>query len=163
MPKKNKWFEDNIPEEIAKAIIRVDVTLPNKTKIKRDFRPDVAIDYDGLEKQLEETPSSFAFWSAVLAEQRAVVAIVEQKRKARKAALTQELLEKARMEGIKIAQWQVDNVVEVDDMLIGHEAELILANRSQSKLFAVVDAIRMKSDNLRSLAGFKREELKEAR
>lgn len=159
----NKWFEENISEDIASTIIRLDITLPNKKKINRDFRPDVAIDYDELEEQLENTPSSYAFWSSVLAEQRAVVAIIERKVKARRSALTQELLDNAKISGIKIAQWQVDTLADSDDRLISYEAELILANRTLSKLYAVVDAIRMKSDNLRSLAGFKREELKESR
>jgi hypothetical protein len=163
MSSGNDWFDDNIPEDIASTIVRVKVNLPKKKSIERDFRPDVAVDYDNLEVQLEEIPSSFAFWSSVLAEHRAVAATVERKIKARRAALANQLLEKAKLDGIKIAQWQVEMVTEIDDKLIEFESELILVNRTLSKLYAVVDAIRMKSDNLRSLAGFKREELKESR
>lgn len=163
MSSGNEWFDDNIVEEIAETIIRVKVNLPKQRYVERDFRPDVAVEYDNLEVQLEHTPSSFAFWSVVLAEHRAAVAIIERKIKARRAALTNELLEKAKLDGVKIAQWQVETLIETDDTLITFESELILANRTLSKLYAIVDAIRMKSDNLRSLAGFKREELKESR
>ncbi len=41
----------------------------NKT-IEINLMPDVALDYDNVEKSLEDIPSQFAYWSAVYAETR---------------------------------------------------------------------------------------------
>ncbi len=157
------WFAKNVEEDIAKAVVRLSIKLPNRTNIDRDFRPDVEINYDQLETQLEEVPSIFSFWSSVLAEQRAVSTAMERKVKLRRAVLTNSLIEDAKANNIKIAQWQVETLMESDKDLGDFETASIIANRNLSKLFAIVDAIRMKSEALRSLAGFKREELKDAR
>jgi len=54
-------------------------------------------------------------------------------------------------------------VVESDKRLNKLETELLLANKHCGKMYFMVEAIRMKSDNLRSLAGFARAELQDIR
>lgn len=154
----SQWFDDNIEPDISDTIIRLSVSLGNNKTVNRDFRPDVAIDYDMLVKELEDMPARFAFWATVLAEQRAEVSKFDRIIKVRRAAIVHELLEG----DASIPKWKVDDLVESDEKLIKIETRLIMAKRTESKLFAIVDALRMKSEHLRSLAGFKRQEMRDA-
>jgi hypothetical protein len=156
----NVWFDENVDNDVAEAVIRLKVVLPNrKGEIDRDFRPDVSIDYDDLERQMSVMPSVFAFWSSVLAEQRAEVAKTDRIIKARRALLARKLFD----EHVDIPKWRLEEIIESDSNLTKLETKLIQAKRTESKLFAIVDSLRMKSDMLRSLAGFKRQELQDAR
>jgi len=150
------WFDD-VNQDIAKQLITVKLTLPEGT-VERDFRPDVEIDYDNLVDQLAETPAMFSFWACLLAETRKQVAVLERKVKRRRAEVTRTLLEEARSKDVKLRRDDVEDLIESDELLNKFEAEAIVANRHMSKLFAIVDAVKMKSEHLRSLAGFKRQE-----
>lgn len=151
------WYETNVPEDIAKQLITLRFPVQDGV-VERDFRPDVEIDYDDLVKQLEETPAMFSFWANLLAEVRKQVAVLERKVKRRKGEVTRTLLDEASTKGVKLRRDDVVDLIEADDLLNKFEAELIMANKHLSKLFAITDAIKMKSEHLRSLAGFKRQE-----
>ena len=154
----SQWYDDKIEKDISDTIIRLSVSLGKDKVVNRDFRADVAIDYDMLEKELEDMPARFSFWASVLAEQRAEVSKFDRMIKVRRAAIVHELLEG----DASIPKWKVDDLIEVDPNLIKLETRLIIAKRTESKLFAIVDALRMKSEHLRSLAGFKRQEMRDA-
>lgn len=151
------WYEGNVPEDIAKHLITLRFPVQDGV-VERDFRPDVEIDYDNLVKQLEETPAMFSFWANLLAEVRKQVAVLERKVKRRKGEVTRTLLDEASSKGVKLRRDDVVDLIEADDLVNKFEAELIMANKHLSKLFAITDAIKMKSEHLRSLAGFKRQE-----
>ena len=151
------WYGENVPEDIAKQIITLRFPVQDGV-VERDFRPDVEIDYDILVKQLEETPAIFSFWANLLAEVRKNVAVLERKIKRRKGEATRELLKAAEDKGAKLRRDDVLDLIEADDQVSKFEAELIIANKHMSKLFAITDALKMKSEHLRSLAGFKRQE-----
>jgi hypothetical protein len=108
---------------------------------------------------LQQTPQAFAFWAAVYSEQKAVVAKLERKAKRRRAIMYQTIIEETKKEQWpKVPEKIFKELVEKDEELLKIELSLTLANRTMGKLFNIVDAIKMKSDHLRSLAGFKREE-----
>jgi len=155
------WYGDNVPEDIAKQLITLRFPVQDGM-IERDFRPDVEIDYDDLVKQLEETPAIFSFWANLLAEVRKQVAVIERKITRRKGEVTRTLLEDARSKDVKLRRDDVEDLIEADEQLNKFEAELIMANRHASKLFAITDALKMKSEHLRSLAGFKRQEQRDS-
>jgi hypothetical protein len=153
------WFEENINPDVAKALIRLRVDLGDGRVVERDFRPDLKIDYEMLEEDLQQTPQAFAFWAAVYSEQKAVVAKLERKAKRRRAIMYQTIIEETKKEQWpKVPEKIFKELVEKDEELLKIELSLTLANRTMGKLFNIVDAIKMKSDHLRSLAGFKREE-----
>lgn len=155
----NKWFAVNVEPEIAEIVIRLKIKLPNRSgTFNRDFRPDISIDYDSLESQMEEIPSIFAFWSSILSEQRAQVAMLERMIKMERGKIFRTLMEG---DG-SVPKWKVDEHIEGDDDINKLEAKMIVEKRKESKLFVIVDSLKMKSDSLRSLAGFKRQELKDA-
>ena len=155
----NPWYEQNIDSDVANAIVRLRIVLPNRSVIERDFRADLVIDYDNLEKQMEEMPSIFSFWSLVLSERRMEVSKLERISKLRRATLVNELVG---VDEKSIPKWKIDELIEIDDKLIEIESKYIVAKRTESKLFGIVDALRMKSELIRSLAGFKRQELRDA-
>ena len=160
MQQKNKWFQDNINPDIADAIVRLNVILPKRAgTVTRDFRPDVEIDYESLETQMIEMPSIFAFWSAILSEQRAVVARVERAIISKRSAIAIETLEKI----TDIPRWKLEELVEADSDIQDLENKLLSVKKNESKLYDIVNSLRMKSDHIRSLAGFKRQEYSDAK
>jgi hypothetical protein len=163
MNSNDDWVVGDIPEELAKTIFRVRVDLPGrKLVIERDFKADLKIDYDLLEEQLEQNPATFAFWSSVLAEQRFVVAKNERLLARRRAKVCEKAREIAGEDGAKLHKYILDEIVEGDDEILKLQTRLMMANRTLSKLFGIVDALRMKSEHLRSLAGFKRQEMRDS-
>ncbi|MEM3000683.1 MAG: hypothetical protein QXP41_00625 [Candidatus Nitrosocaldus sp.] len=154
------WFDDNLGD-IANQLIRIKMEVDGKY-IERDVKPDVIIDYEVLEDQLIETPQAFVYWGFMLAEAKKNVATIERAIAVRRGQVTKTLLEEARKEGVKLRASDIEDLVETDEQLNQLETRLILANRTLSKLFAIVEAVKMKSEHLRSLAGFKKQELKDA-
>ena len=57
---------------------------------------------------------------------------------------------------------ELDELVEIDTAFIDLHKQLIKEELTLSKLYGIVESMRTKSDNLRSLAGFKRQEMKDA-
>jgi hypothetical protein len=155
------WFDDNLGNDLARQLIRINVNIDGQI-IDRDVRPDVDINYDMLEEELQNISASFSFWAILLAECKKIVAIIERKVKRRRGEVTNLLLNEAKKEGVRLRGTDVKDLIETDDLIEKLEAQLILANRSLSKIFAVVDAMRMKSEMLRSLAGFKKQEMRDS-
>ena len=159
--KDKDWVAHNIPEELAKTIYRVRVELQGGKVIERDFSADLTINYEMLEEQLAETPARFALWSSVLAEQRFVVAKFERLIARRRAKICDNARETVD-DGARLHKYILDEIVEGDDEILKLQSQLMIANRSLSKLYGIVDALRMKSEHLRSLAGFKRQEMRDS-
>lgn len=152
------WFKENLGDDIANHLFTIKVPLSDGKFAERDLRPDVTTDYDKLEIQLEEMPAIYATWGMLLAESKKEVAAVERMIKRRRGEVTRELLDVAKQEGARTRREDVEDMIEADEKINEFEAKLIIANRRLSKLFAATQALAMKSDNLRSLAGFKRQE-----
>lgn len=154
------WIKKNINLDVADYLFNICVSsLPERIgSYQRDVRPDVATDYEMLEEQLAETPEMLVFWDMLLAEQVAKVAALERKNKAIRGEVTQRLIDVARDNKYDIRRSDIQDIVEADQDVILVEAEIILQSKIENKLRAVVNALRLKADSLRSLAGFKREE-----
>ncbi len=156
----SNWFSENLGDDLSKQLIRIKVDVDGQT-IEKDIRPDVTIDYEYLEEQLVETPSIYVFWGTLLAEYRKQVAILERALKVRRGEVTRELLNEANKTGVKIRASDVNDLIEADEKVNSLEAKLIIVNKTLSKLFCIVESIRMKSEHLRSLAGFKKQEIRD--
>lgn len=157
----NPWVTESIGKDLKEQIIRLNIQIGDKT-FTRDFFPDVNIDFEQLEEQLQEMPSIFAFWSAVLAEQKTQVNTIERMLKRRRAVATQRILDKALEDRRKLTDKQVEKIIEKDEGVTKIEMKLMLERRAESKLYGIVESLKMKSEHLRSLAGFKRQELRDA-
>lgn len=161
-PRENhpSWITEHIPPELANStLFRFDVRLPDGSAIGIDLLQDIDVDYELLEQQLEDTPSQYVWYAAVLAELKAQVQILERKCKARRGSLTESAVNVARDAGIRSPAADVVKVmIESDVMLNKMEAQLANAQKHVNKIHHMVEALRMKSEHLRSLAGFKRQE-----
>jgi hypothetical protein len=152
------WFSENVPEDIAKRIVRIRAEIGEDQVVDRDFRPDLAIDYETLEESLMTAPQTFAFWAMVYSEQKAYVAKLDRISKRRRAQIYDLIIEESQKKSVKVPEKILRELVEKDDKLLEIESKLILANRTLGKLFNIVDAMKLKVEALRSLAGFKRQE-----
>jgi len=158
----NEWIDQNVDREVSDYLLKFKVNLPNRTPLECDCRSDLNIDYEALEVELQETPSTYAFWAAVMSEARAEVAKLELYIKARTGALTKYLINQYESKGRKLTKDQREDYIKADEDLISLQQRKIKADKISGKLYHIVEAIKMKSEHLRSLSGFKRQELRDA-
>lgn len=158
-PNKSKWFTEYVPEEVANSSLFKFIVNINGQQIEVDMRADLDVDQRIVQQQLEDTPSEFAYWAAIYSELKMQVAKIERQVKVKRGKLVDQSLKEASQASVKLTDKQVQSVVEIDGDLNKLEAALMLANKHCGKMYYMVEAIRMKSDNLRSLAGFARQEM----
>jgi hypothetical protein len=156
------WVSRHISPEIAEYIFNIRINLANRSLFQRDVRSDLTIDFDGLENQLAELPEMLCFFDQLLAEQRATVSVLEAEQEVTKATIINEIVERSRQQGIKTSVQVMNNIINGDDRMTLLLARIIKEEKTENKIRAVVNALQRKSDHLRSLAGFKREERKQA-
>lgn len=173
------WFsKQEIESDILDVLVRIKIPIraiqdgkPSVKVMSRDFRPDIIIKYEDLEDQLAETPSAYAFWSSVLAEQKSLVQSIKRKISIRRGAVKRELKKEANdlkksgsgLSRAGLNRDDIEDLMSLDDDLKQYESDLIKAERIESKLFGIVQAIRMKAELMRSLAGFKKQEMEDAK
>lgn len=158
MINRPKWVTEHLPEELATSkLFRFEVKLPGQD-ITVDLFQDIDIDYDDLENQLERTPAQYMYWASIYSELRGIVAVFERKIRARRGVLTQEIIDEARKEEVKITDKQVASIVDKDEQLLKLEENFDTVQKNTGKVYHMLEAIKMKSEQMRSLAGFKRQE-----
>jgi len=168
----NEWFNKNIPPEVADVICKIKLSVNDGEDKKQltfsEVISSLNIDYESLEKQLEEMPGMFAYWCFISAEAEAQVALLERTVKYKRGLLQEAIIDKfnEKSDSIKNSdrtppQWQIKEMIEADKDINEAEIRYIIAKKNQSKIKAIVEGYRMKSEHLRSLAGFKRQERRE--
>lgn len=154
---KNKWWQKNIDPDLSEIIIKLNAKLSNKS-IDKDWTDDLSLDYENIDNDMENIPSILAFWSAVLAEARREKATIEMYMDIRKSAVLEKTKEIIR-EGVKLTVNDKENIVNVDPEFLKYRKRYIDIDATVSKLFGIVDALKVKADNLRSFSSMKRAEL----
>ena len=110
-----------------------------------------------------QTPQIYAFWAMVYSEQRSEVAQLDRILKRRKSEIKQTIIEEAKRRDLpKVTDKVFNDLVEKDEIILKYEMKLIMANRTMGKLYNIVEALKMKSEHLRSMAGFKRQEMQDS-
>lgn len=158
------WISKNIDLEVANYLfnIRLDC-LPERVGVyQRDVRPDLQIDFEMLEEQLQESPEMVAFWDQLLAEQKSKVASLLRKKEVLRGFITRKIFDESKRNDVKIRREDLKDIINADEMMVTLESQIIRETRKEDKVKAVVKCLQMKVENLRSLAGFKREEKKQA-
>lgn len=160
----------DVDEDIDKLLMRIKITVGSGKSARtttKDFTADTTLDYDQLEEQLISLPAIFCWWSQVLAEAKQRVALLERKIKARRGQITRELLiesKKMAADGTGIGsrgglrQTDIKDLVESDERLIDLDGQLIYASKIASKVFGIIDALKIKSYHLGRLAKTKDDE-----
>lgn len=160
-----KWFSTYITDEISdSSLFRFKVCVGkdnsgNDRVIEVDMRADLDVDYTAIQTQLEDSPSEFAYWAAIYNEVKLRSALLERKIKARRGVLATNLMQEAIKNGVRITDKQIQTCIEGDDKLNELEGTLLLIKKHEGKLYFMLEALRMKADNLRSLAGFAKIEM----
>lgn len=160
------WIDKNIPEDVTQYLFNIKITsLPSRIGVYQRFvKDDVMVHFEDLEKQLEETPEIMAFYNQLLAEQSTKRMILLRKKDIMRGKITKRMLEEADTDVRKrIRREDLKDIINADPGLIDIERDIIMETRAEEKLKSVIKALQMKSEHLRSLAGFKKEELKSSR
>lgn len=149
------WWEKEIPEEISDVLVTLRIKVNGK-QVTRDWRKDCGVDYEKLEDDLTTMSSIYSFWTAVLSEARKNLRIAEYKIDIRKSKIMREIKPP---EGVKFTVADKESIINIDPEMAQLVVSQIELENIVQKIFGIVDSLKMKADNLRSLAGFKRAEL----
>tara|TARA_R100001244_G_scaffold25113_2_gene25409 strand:- start:71204 stop:71692 length:489 start_codon:yes stop_codon:yes gene_type:complete len=159
MTSKREHLNVMFGEELVDQLFRVTVTPKTGKKITREFAADLHIDYENIQQELIEAPAIYAFWSTVLANQRLVVDTLKQQVIAKSAKIQQQVIDAAKTGGVKVVKYQLDGLVEADDSVVKLQMRLAVEEKRLSVLYGVIKGLEIKSNNLRSLAGFAKMEM----
>jgi hypothetical protein len=163
------WVMENLPKELVEStLFRFDIMLQvnetdenganRKKTITVDILPDLKLDYEELEEQMMRLPAQYAFWAAIYSEVRNSVELMERAIKVRRGQAIGELLRSGREDNIKLTTDQVKQVLESDEQLVRLDEKLQRLQMQNGKLYHMMEALKMKAELSRSLAGFKRQE-----
>lgn len=127
--------------------------------VKAEIFPDVNLNYNKIEYQLEQIPSQFAYWATIKAETELYVASLEKQLKIVRAIVEEELVMYCSTHGLKYTVGYTKSQVEKDVRVISIENKYNIAKASKEKVAVIVDALSKKADLARSLNSLKKEEL----
>lgn len=158
----SKWFSEFVPLEVQDStVFNFSIRIGDRN-IDLDLRSDLGIDYGALQQHLEDTPSEYAFWGAMYSELKAQCAVLERKIKARRGYLADHLIKESYSHQVKLTDKQLTSTMEGDDELNKMELLMTRLQKQTGKVYFIVEAIKIKSDNLRSLAGFAKIEFQQS-
>jgi len=140
-------------------IFKFNISITPEQDVSIDMLADLGMDYNNIQEELEEMPSVYAYWAAMYSEVKEQCAVLERRIKARRGALAKALVNKFTREQVRLTDKQLTAVIESDKVLNELEEKKERMNKQTGKLYYMIQAIQMKSDNLRSLAGFARQEM----
>jgi hypothetical protein len=160
------WIADNVPEELVNSTVfkfrvklnSIDPATKKNRIISVDILPDLNMDYETLEEQIQYLPAQYAFWAAIYSECRNMVAVAERAVKVRRAQAIRAVQNDAANNKVKFTAEQVKHLIEADKALVGADTQLQKFQMQAGKLYHMLEAIKMKAELSRSLAGFKRQE-----
>lgn len=148
----------DLDDDFKEALCTIKVTFNNQTK-KFSVKDDLIIDYENIEHEMEEFPNKYHLWSMLYSEVKEQLAVVEKKIKKRKGIVYEEIHNQG---GKSLRRADISDLMETDELLSKLEASKIILDKQSQKLWFTLEALKMKNDNLRSLSGFRKQELYQA-
>jgi len=145
----------DLDNDIKEAICTIKVMLGGDNK-KFNIKDDLVIDYENIEHEMEEFPNKFYLWSMLYSEIKEQLSVIEKKIKKRKGIIYDEIYKQG---GGKMRRSDITDLMETDSTLNELEIKKIILDKQSQKLWFTLEALRMKNDNLRSLSGFRKQEL----
>ena len=162
------WITEYIPSDLVTStlfIFRVKLQtqdIVDDARVNKQITVNVLngldIDYEHLETQMVEMPAMYCFWAAIYSELKTGVAIAERKLKARKGSVTKKILDEFHERQVKPTGEQIKTIIEADPETVRYDMALQTAQQNCGKIYHMLEALKMKTDMLRSLAGFKKQE-----
>jgi len=154
-----KWFHEHVPLDLATSNLFIfKIRLQNGTVCEVNLTQDIDINFEILEDQHERIPAQYIYWAAIYSELRSAVAVLELKIKSRRHSLVRRTLEEFKTKNTKLTDKQLNAIVDGEPGMVKNEAELTILQKNCGKVYHMVEAIRLRSEHSRSLAGFKRQE-----
>ena len=148
-----------LDKEVKESLFKLKIQINGKP-IERDITLDLGIDYEDLENQMEDMPSVYAFWGMILSEARRQAAIAKKKVKIRRGIVADEVIRQAKEDKMRLNRGDIEDIIEMDEELTRYEFEQIEFDRTAGKLYNIMKALEIRSEALRSLAGFKKQEMR---
>lgn len=147
---------DNLSDDVKKYLCHLKILINGK---ERDFyvNEDLSISYDDIEFELDKLPQIFQLWAMIYSEVKEQVNILDKKIKRRRGMLYNEI---SNNEGKSLRRSDINDIVECDDDLLKLDAQYIRLQKLAGKLYFTIEALKMKNDNIRSLCGFKKQEIR---
>lgn len=161
LKKLPQWIEENVPKELVSdsTLFKFKVPLPaTGTKVEVDILYDLDLDYEILEEQMQDLPAQYAFYATFYSELRMMVARAERNLKARRGEAIRFITDQATERRTKLSVDSIKQIVEADAKLGVADDRLAKAQMLAGKMYHMLEALKMKAELARSLAGFKRQE-----
>lgn len=157
-----EWVFPEVPSDIAAKLYRFKVDLGGESKANIDMSSNLNVDYDTLQEDMAQLPGEYAFVSSVFSEAKAMVAVIERAIKIKRGQLAEKIIDMAREQKVKLSEKVVLAIIEKDEQLGRLENKLIIAQKHAGKLYHLLKLKDMKFEIMRSLAGFKKQDFKNA-
>jgi hypothetical protein len=145
----------DLDDDIKKAICVVKAKINGQVK-KFDVEDNLMINYDLIESELEDFPHTYYLWAMLYSEVKEQQEVIEKKIRKRKGILYKTILDEG---GWNLRRSEIDDLMSDDEVLMELELQAILIGKQRQKLWYILESLRMKNDNMRSLAGFRKQEL----
>lgn len=145
----------DLPEDIKIALCTVKVRFMGKDR-QFIIKDELSIDYDNIEKDMEEFPNKFHLWAMLYSEVKEQKGVIDKKVRIRKSKIYEEIVKN---DGKNLRRSDITDIMESDKVLEELEAKMIIIDKQCQKLWFILESLRMKNDNMRSLSGFKKQEL----
>ena len=145
----------DLPDDVKEALCKIKIKFNGAVR-EFDLKDSLIIDYDNIETELEQIPHVYQLWSMLYAEVREQKDTIEKKIRKRKGVLYKTICSEG---GKNLRRGDIDDIMEIDDVLEILEAASIIVNKQCQKVWYILDALKMKNDNMRSLSGFKKQEM----
>lgn len=159
------WIKDNLPTDLYNSqlfkftvSLRVEDEEDKPKKITVNILPVLDVDYETLETEIANVPAQFAYFATVYSEARHQVNLYERAIKVRKGQLMKQILLKQQEAKTRLTSDQITKILDSDEGIEQLETKLANKQMQAGKLYYFLEALKMKNDNLRSLAGFKKQE-----
>lgn len=144
-----------LPDDIKEALCKIKVKFRGQTR-EFDIKDGLSIDYDHMEEEMEHIPHVYQLWAMLYTEVREQKETTDKKIRKRKGILYQAIQETG---GKNLRRSDIADIMENDEVLEKLEAASIIINKQCQKLWFILESLKMKNDNMRSLSGFKKQEL----
>jgi len=153
----SEWIKDNIDPDIANYLFNLRLRINDKI-FQKNVMPDLSVDFELLEEQLQDTPQMIAFWNQILAEQSCLVQVLDRRIRNKKGQIWEKTVADANSNEVAIRSTDIKEIINADQSVQALEIELLKEKKKEDKIKAVIDGLIKKFDALRSLSGFKRDE-----
>ncbi len=157
MTEEKEFWWDDLPDDLANTVFKIELNVPNKGTVSKDLRPDLKIGDDIID-DLRMNASSRFFWNVIYADMRLHVSKLDRLCKSRRGVARRRIAEELSKTEIKQTDKLLDSLVDSDEEVQKMEEEIAEAWRQVNVLDGLLKSIDMRHESLRSIGGSKRGE-----